>query len=148
MKLAITMLAAIFAFSCATSGGPVYYAKIAKADSNYPYTSVYPDVIEEPEGYFLNDNARYGSYEYGEYICISRVGGRDSTIANCVKNDELDSFDGESTEEMKKWLKSANTPYNDAINKEIFGKWNFDFLGFYSVDGQLYYIYVYFMPGE
>jgi len=150
MKLVITMLAAIFAYSCTifTSGESSYYAKIAKADLNLPYTSLYPDVIIEPEGYFLNKNARYGG-QYGEDICISRAGGRDSTIANCVKNDEQDSFHGASKEKMKKWLKSKNTPYNEAINREILDKVNdLAFLGFYPVGEQLYYIYVSFRPGE
>lgn len=62
MKLAITMLVAIFAYSytICTSGESSYHAKIAKADLNYPYTSLYLDVIEEPVGYFLNDMAQYG----------------------------------------------------------------------------------------
>ena len=142
------MLAAIFAYSCYTSGESSYYAKIAKADSNYPYISLYPDVTEEPEGYFLNDMAQYGG-QYGEDICIRRAGGRDSAIADCVENDKLDSFSGGSEKEMKKWLKSKNTPYYDAINREILDKMNeLHFLGFYPVGEQLYYIYVHFMPGE
>lgn len=51
---------------------------------------------------------------------------------------------------MKKWLKSKNTPYNEAINREVLDNKvaYLQFLGFYDVDGQPYYIYVSFMPGE
>jgi len=162
--LAITMLAAIFAYSCYISDdpSPICFAKIAKADW-ISYTSLYPNVTMSPGGYFLNEMAQYGSYQYGEDICkyyinnlseeernlyIEQAGGRDKAINYCVINNEQDRFDGKGSKELKSWLKSANTPYNDAINREIFDKYNEVFLGFYYVGEQLYYIYVLFVRGE
>jgi hypothetical protein len=159
--LAIIMLATIFAYSCGGGGSPIYYAKIAKADWIL-YASLYPNVTMEPGGYYLNEMARYGAYQYGEDICkyyidhhlsedernlyISQAGGRDYAIDFCIMNNEQKSFSGES---IKDSIKSANTPYYDAINREIFVRKNNEFLGFfYSVDEQLYYIYVLFYPGE
>ncbi|MDR2584431.1 MAG: hypothetical protein LBC75_13215 [Fibromonadaceae bacterium] len=162
LLLATTMLAAIFAYSCIVSGGPSYHAKLAKADW-ISYTSLYPNVTMSPGGYFLNEMAEYGSYKYGKDICnyyinslseeernlyISQAGGRDNAIANCVRNNEQDSFSGDNEKELKNWLKSVNTPYYDAINREVFDGWNEQFLGFYYVGEQLYYIYVFFIPGE
>jgi len=162
LLLATTMIAAIFAYSCIGSGGPSYRAKLAKADW-ISYTSLYPNMTMSPGGYFLNEMAEYGSYRYGEDICkyyidnlseeernlyISQAGSRGNAIDSCVRNNEQDSFSGDSEKELKNWLKSVNTPYYDAINREIFDGWNEEFLGFYYVGEQLYYIYVFFMPGE
>jgi len=163
--LAIAMLAAIFAYSCYewTSGEPSYIAKIAKTDW-ISYTSLYPNVTMEPGGYFLNEMAEYGFYQYGKDICnyyidnlseeerdlyISQAGGsRNYALNYCVENNKQDHIQTHNEKEIKNWLKSANTPYNDAINREVLDRWNYQFLGFYYVGEQLYYIYVSFMPGE
>jgi len=42
---------------------------------------------------------------------------------------------------------STCDPSYGAIKREIFDKCNEDFLGFYNVDGQEYYILVYCLPG-
>ena len=158
LLLAITMFAAIFAYSC--DGGEClqnpYTAIIAKADW-ISYTSLYPDVTMSPGGYFLDDMAQYGSYQYGKDICkyylnnlseterdwnISKAGGEDKAIDYCVENNEQERFSGEGKEELRNWLKSVNTPYNDNINREILDKGKERFLGFYYVGEQLYYIYV------
>jgi hypothetical protein len=159
--LSFIMLAAIFAYSCG-SGGPSYYAMIAKANW-ISYTTLYPDATMNPGGYFLNEMAQYGGYQYGEDICnyyidnlsedernsyISQAGGRDYAIAYCIRNNEQDHFHENNIENIKDRIKSANTPYYDAINREIFVRGNYKFLGFYQVDEQVYYILVSFTPGE
>jgi hypothetical protein len=159
---AITMLAAMFAYSCYSSGGdPSCYAKIAKANW-ISYTSLYPDVTMEPGGYYLNEMVN--GPQYANDICnyyidnilseeerdlyISQAGGsRYYAINYCIENNEQDHINTNDTKEFKNWIKSANTPYNDAINKEVFDKYGGDFLGFYYVGEQEYYIYVSFMPG-
>jgi len=59
----------------------------------------------------------------------------------CVVNSTQDFFSGKIAE-MKDWLKSANTPFYNDINSEIFVEGNSKFLGFYKVNGQEYYIFV------
>jgi hypothetical protein len=158
---AITMLAAIFAYSCLETCPPSYYAKIAKANW-ISYTSLYPDVTMEPDGYYLNEMAEYGDYQYANDICnyyidnlneeerdlyISQAGGnRYRAINYCIKSNKQDHIHTIDTNEIKNWLKSANTPFYEAINREVLDKFG-SFLGFYYVEEQEYYIYVEGVPG-
>jgi hypothetical protein len=155
--LAIIMLAAMFTYSCAFMGTRYYDVIIAKADW-ISYTSLYPNATMEPDGYFLNEMAQYVE-QYGEDICsyyISNLSeyerdlyinqaldsGYKEAITYCVKNNRQDHFYG-NREGMRGWLKSVKTPFYNDINSEIFVEENSRFLGFYQVDGQEYYIYIF-----
>ncbi|MDR2584434.1 MAG: hypothetical protein LBC75_13230 [Fibromonadaceae bacterium] len=155
LLLAITMLAAIFAYSCGTC--PRYYNAIIAKANGISYTSLYPEATMEPRGYFLNEMAQYGE-QYGEDICNHYINnlseeernlyikqaednGYKEAITYCINNNKQGSFYGDAYE-IKDWLKSMNTPFYNDIASEIFVEKNYRFLGFYQADEQEYYIFV------
>jgi len=113
----------------------------------------------EPKGYFLNEMAKF---EFRSDICryyinnfnerkrnecnirVAASGGASDIIVCCIMDNNNISY-GEvlgKMAEVNDWLKSANTPFYNDINNEIFVKGNSKFLGFYKVNGQEHYVFV------
>jgi len=151
----IIMLTMTFTYSCSSEEKEKdYYARIAST-GGISYTSLYPNVIMEPGGYFLNEMAQYASgagsiSQYGEDICshivvcdpiMATMLG--TSVTNCCQTmliKEHLTYRGAAA--MKDWLKSMDTPFYNDIISEIFVGGNSKFLGFYQVDGQEFYIFV------
>jgi len=150
---ATIVLAMIFTYSCSSEDekGKDYYAIIART-GGISYTSLYPNVSMEPEGYFLNEMAQYVSGgQYEEDICsrivvctsLEAVSIGFRSAEDCCRSrliKEHPAFGGVAA--MRDWLKSADTPFYNDINSEIFIEGNSKFLGFYRADGEELYIFV------
>jgi len=164
--LAILTLAMVFTYSCSsTKEEKLYYAEIASANSADPlfpllatmesYTFLYPYITMDSKGYFLNEKVKSEvvrdmcSYylnnmtpdKRNSFGFAASASGFYNAIDYCESGSIHDMFRGEMAK-MKDWLKSANTPFYNDINSEIFVEGNSKFLGFYKVNGQEHYIFV------
>jgi len=165
--LAALTFAMVFTYSCSsTEEEKKYYAaKIARAnsaDTLFPllatmesYTFLYPYISMGSKGYFLNEKVKSEfvadmcSYylnnmtpnERNSYGLDASGSGFNTAIDCCEAGSIQDLFRGEMAE-MKDWLKSENIPFYNDIVSEIFVEGNSKFLGFYKVNGQEHYIFV------
>lgn len=142
------------------------YFAIISTTHGISYASLYPHVIMEPGGYFLNEMAQYASgrngHQYKKDICnriafvctpeemiIATLFPMDCCDIKVPIYDMYPNRDYNSNRdggEMRDWLKSVDMPFYNDINSEIFADGNSKFLGFYRVDGEERYISVWKEP--
>jgi hypothetical protein len=64
--------------------------------------------------------------------------GRDTCLFNVI-----DTAEGKKANDIKKWIKSAKTPFYEAIEEEIFEKEGYSFVGYYNSDSTYFMNYIY-----